>query len=29
MSIEELREHRGDIAGVIDQLEQVLERRKG
>ena len=28
MSIEELREHRGDIAGVIDQLEQVLARRQ-
>ncbi len=28
MSIDELREQRGDIAGVIDQLEQVLARRE-
>ena len=28
MSIDELREQRGDIAGVIDQLEQVLARRQ-
>lgn len=27
LSLDELRENRGDIAGVIDQLEQLLERR--